>query len=96
MIEKVKIAAVENADRRLAGISKLDYANGLISAKADYANGLTTGFVDGAEWGYNKAIAEVGEWLKANAHFCVSEFTGALDEDMLVKMLKEGMSNGKD
>lgn len=93
MIEEVKIAAVENAERRLAEIPKLDYA---ISAKADYDNGLTTGFVDGAEWGYNKAIAEVGEWLKANAHFCVSEFTGALDEDMLVKMLKEEMGNGKD
>lgn len=93
MIEEVKIAAVENADRRLAEIPKLDYA---ISAKADYGNGLTTGFVDGAEWGYNKAIAEVCEWLKANAQFCVSEFTGTLDEDMLVKMLKEGMSNGKD
>lgn len=93
MIEEVKVAAVENADRRLAEIPKLDYA---ISAKADYDNGLTTGFVDGAEWGYNKAIAEVCGWLKANAHFCVSEFTGTLDEDLLVKMLKEGMSNGKD
>ncbi len=93
MIEEVKIAAVENAGRRLAEIPKLDYA---ISAKADYDNGLTTGFVDGAEWGYNKAIAEVCEWLKANAHFCVSEFTGTLDEDRLVTMLKEEMSNGKD
>jgi hypothetical protein len=86
MIEEVKVAAVENADRRLAEITKLDYA---ISAKADYDNGLTTGFVDGAEWGYNKAIAEVCEWLTANARFCVSEVTGTLDEDMLVKMLKE-------
>lgn len=93
MIEEVKIAAVENAERRLAEISKLEYA---ISAKADYDNGLTTGFVDGAEWGYNKAIAEVCGWLKANAHFCVSEFTGTLNEDLLVKMLKEEMSNGKD
>lgn len=93
MVEEVKIAAVENADRRLAEIPKLDYA---ISAKADYDNGLTTGFVDGAEWGYNKAIADVCGWLKVNAQFCVSEFTGTLDEDMLVTMLKEGMSNGKD
>ncbi len=89
MIEEVKVAAVLNANRRLAEIPKLDYA---ISAKADYDNGLTTGFVDGSEWGYNKAIANVCGWLKANAHFCVSEFTGTLDKDMLVKMIKEEMA----
>lgn len=86
-------AAVENADKRLKEVDQLDFA---VAAIADYDNGVTTGFKDGAEWGYDKAVVEVCEWLKANAHFCVSEFTGTLDEDMLVKMLKEEMSNGQD
>lgn len=70
MIEEVKIAAVENAERRLAEIPKLEYA---ISAKADYDNGLTTGFVDGAEWGYNKAIAEACGWLET-MHLAIDKY----------------------
>ena len=47
MREKIAIAAVENADKRLKEVDKLDFA---IAAIADYDNGLTTGFKDGAEW----------------------------------------------
>lgn len=47
MQAKIAIAAVENADKRLKEVDKLDFA---IAAIADYDNGLTTGFKDGAEW----------------------------------------------
>lgn len=47
MQAKIAIAAVENADKRLKEVDKLNFA---IAAIADYDNGLTTGFKDGAEW----------------------------------------------
>lgn len=51
--------AVENAEKRLKEIDKLDFA---VSAWADYDNGLTQGFKDGAEAMLEKAC----EWLKSN------------------------------
>mgnify|MGYP003425149927 FL=1 len=51
--------AVENAEKRLKEIDKLDFA---ISAWADYDNGLTQGFKDGAESMLEKAC----EWLYNN------------------------------
>lgn len=52
--------AVENADKRLKEIDKLDFA---ISAWADYDNGLTQGFKDGAEAMLEKAC----QWLRQYA-----------------------------
>ena len=49
--------AVENAEKRLKEIDKLDFA---ISAWADYDNGLTQGFKDGAKTMLEKAC----EWLR--------------------------------
>lgn len=52
--------AVENAEKRLKEIDKLDFA---VSAWADYDNGLTQGFKDGAETMLEKAC----DWLVMNA-----------------------------
>lgn len=51
MYKSVTVAAVENADRRLA--EPRDF---VVNAIADYENGLTTGFKDGAEWMRKKAL----------------------------------------
>lgn len=48
--------AVENAEKRLKEIDKLDFA---VSAWADYDNGLTQGFKDGAE----AMLEKVCEWI---------------------------------
>ena len=51
--------AVENAEKRLKEIDKLDFA---VSAWADYDNGLTRGFKDGAE----AMLEKVYKWLDRN------------------------------
>lgn len=55
--------AVENAEKRLKEIDKLDFA---ISAWADYDNGLTQGFKDGAEWAQEIITDKAVNWLKDN------------------------------
>ena len=62
--------AVENAEKRLKEIDKLDFA---ISAWADYDNGLTQGFKDGAEAMLEKAC----DWLVMNA----SDYAISITED---------------
>lgn len=52
--------AVENAEKRLKEIDKLDFA---VSAWVDYDNGLTQGFKDGAEAMLEKAC----QWLHQHA-----------------------------
>lgn len=48
--EEIRIASVDNADKRLKEMSNLGFA---INALADYDNGLTRGFNDGANWADN-------------------------------------------
>jgi hypothetical protein len=55
--------AVENAEKRLKEIDKLDFA---ISAWADYDNGLTQGFKDGAKWAQVLITDRAVQWLKDN------------------------------
>lgn len=62
--------AVENAEKRLKEIDKLDFA---ISAWADYDNGLTQGFKDGAEAMLEKAC----QWLNQYA----SDYAFSILED---------------
>lgn len=64
--------AVENAEKRLKEIDKLDFA---VSAWADYDNGLTQGFKDGAEAMLEKAC----EWLVGNA----SDYDCFVSEDLI-------------
>lgn len=45
--EAIRFFAVENADKRLKEIDKLDFA---INAEADYDAGLIQGFQDGVKW----------------------------------------------
>jgi hypothetical protein len=62
--------AVENAEKRLKQIDKLDFA---ISAWADYDNGLTQGFKDGAEAMLEKAC----QWL----HQYASDYAFSIWDD---------------
>lgn len=80
--------AVENADNRLRHLEDLDFA---VAAIADFDNGLTIGFMDGAEWAQMFIINKAHRWLKENAHFYVSDFTGTLDENKLIEDFKKAM-----
>lgn len=71
--------AVENAEKRLKEIDKLDFA---ISAWADYDNGLTQGFKDGAE----AILEKTCEWLLRNA----SDYDCFVSGD-LIKDFKKAM-----
>lgn len=64
MYKSVNVAAVENADRRLA--EPRDF---VVNAIADYENGLTTGFKDGAEWMCKKALSAFFYFFKGNPTF---------------------------
>lgn len=70
--------AVENAEKRLKEIDKLDFA---VSAWADYDNGLTQGFKDGAETMLEKAC----DWLVMNASGYAISTTGD-DDDCVVSL----------
>ena len=70
--------AVENAEKRLKEIDKLDFA---VSAWADYDNGLTQGFKDGAEAMLEKAC----DWLVMNASDYAISTTGD-DDDCVVSL----------
>ena len=101
-ISKIKTLAVINADKRCAKIDKLDFA---ISAEADYFNGLVQGFEDGARWAFlermtveqylylmnNGILNKACEWLRTNAHFFVSEFSGDMNEKELVEEFRKAM-----
>lgn len=72
--------AVENAEKRLKEIDKLDFA---VSAWADYDNGLTQGFKDGAETMLEKAcdwLVENAEDSAENALCLVAKFKQAMEE----------------
>ena len=86
--EQAQIAAVENADKRLKEVDRLDFA---VAAIADYDNGLTTGFKDGVEWADKTMINAACEWLLHNAYLYVGEFTGDLDEELLLKEFRKAM-----
>lgn len=86
--EQAQIAAVENACKRLKEVDRLDFA---VAAIADYDNGLTTGFKDGVEWADKTMINAACEWLLHNAHLYVGEFTGDLDEKLLLKEFRKAM-----
>lgn len=58
--------AVENADKRLKEIDRLDFA---VAAIADYDNGLTQGFKDGAEWAIKKYCANEYEMVEHPNHY---------------------------
>lgn len=81
-------AAVENADKRLKEVDQLDFA---VAAIADYDNGLTTGFKDGVEWADKTMINAACEWLLHNAHLYIGEFTGDLNEELLLKEFRKAM-----
>ena len=68
--------AIDNADKRLKEIDKLDFA---ISAWADYDNGLMQGFKDGAKAMLEKAC----EWLQVDMDLYVQ--ASALDKKQLLK-----------
>lgn len=80
--------AVVNADNRLKHLEDLDFA---VAAIADFDNGLTIGFMDGAEWAQMFIVNKARRWLKENAHFYVSDFTGTLDENKLIEDFKKAM-----
>ena len=80
--------AVVNADNRLTHLEDLDFA---VAAIADFDNGLTIGFMDGAEWAQMFIINKARQWLRENAHFYVSDFTGTLDENKLTEDFKKVM-----
>ena len=73
--------AVENADKRLKEIDKLDFA---ISAWADYDNGLTQGFKDGAKAMLEKACDWWSEWFDTHNPYnmgnCIDDFRKAMEE----------------
>lgn len=70
--------AVENAEKRLKEIDKLDFA---VSAWADYDNGLTQGFKDGAEAMLEKAC----EWLEL--HVNDDKYYSCIGEETLIPYL---------
>lgn len=59
--EEIRIASVDNADKRLKEIPNLGFA---IDALADYDNGLTRGFNDGAKWADKTMIDKACKWLE--------------------------------
>ena len=101
-VTKAKVLAIHNAERRMEEIDKLDFA---ISAEADYFNGLVQGFEDGARWALlermtveqylylmnNGILNKACEWLRTNAHFFVSEFSGDMNEKELVEEFRKAM-----
>ena len=48
-------------------------------------------FIQGAQWADQTMLDKVCEWLKENADLYVSDFTGSLDEERLIKHLKQSM-----
>ena len=49
------------------------------------------GFVAGAQWADRAALSKACQWLRENAHFYVSDFTGTLDENKLIEDFKKAM-----
>lgn len=79
--------AVENAEKRLKEINKLDFA---VSAWADYDNGLTQGFKDGAETMLGKAC----EWLISAFDNLHNEYGRKLEfgnQDVFIEAFKKAM-----
>lgn len=93
--EEIGVAAVEHADKQLQRVDEFDFA---VAAIADYDNGFTDGFKQGAQWAdahpqfsREEFIEKACKWLKENAHFYVSDFTGTLDENKLIEDFKKAM-----
>ena len=78
--EAIKTQAVDNADKRLKEIDKLDFA---IVAIADYDNGLMQGFEDGAKWADKTTIDKICEWLRKNASIYAEEMYDYRVEQMI-------------
>jgi hypothetical protein len=53
--------------------------------------GQQEAFEAGAEWAQMFIINKARRWLKENAHFYVSDFTGTLDENKLIEDFKKAM-----
>lgn len=86
--EAIAYEAVENADKRLKEVDRLDFA---VAAIADYDNGLTQGFKDGAEWMYQKLLNGSVEWLKSHADFYHNDYTNTFYTERMVEDYKTAM-----
>lgn len=56
-----------------------------------YTEEIENVFYAGAYSAQKYLIEKACEWLEGNAHFFVSEFTGDIDTDRLVKQFKSAM-----
>lgn len=86
--EQAHIAAVENAEKRLKEVGRLDFA---VAAIADYDNGLTQGFRDGAEWMYLKLLNGASGWIRYNAEYYINDYTGDIDAEQMVEDFRKAM-----
>ena len=86
--EAIAYEAVENADKRLKEVDRLDFA---VAAIADYDNGLTQGFKDGAEWMYQKLLNGAIGWLTHNADFYFNDYTNTFYTERMVEDFKKAM-----
>ena len=88
--EQIRIASVDNADKRFKEIPDLGFA---IDALADYDNGLTKGFNDGAKWADENpkdgmvSLDKVCEWLEEH----MSDFCSECAEQALISWLRKAM-----
>ena len=86
--EAIAYEAVENAEKRLKEVDRLDFA---VAAIADYDNGLTQGFKDGAEWMYLKLLNGASEWIRYNAEYYINDYTGDIDAEQMVEDFHKAM-----
>jgi hypothetical protein len=52
---------------------------------------ITDAFNAGAEWEHNRFMEKACWWLRETAHFYVSDFTGELDDNILLEDFKKAM-----
>ena len=52
---------------------------------------IADAFEAGAEWEHRKLVEKACEWLRTNAHFFVSEFSGDMNEKELVEEFRKSM-----
>lgn len=50
-------------------------------------------WMDGAEWADKTMIDRACKWLKENAYFYVNDYTGSLNDDMLVDEFRRAMKS---
>ncbi|MBQ2015674.1 MAG: hypothetical protein II207_01580 [Clostridia bacterium] len=78
-IEKIKLLAVENADKRIKEVDKNS-----LSAIADYDRGLIEGFIDGYEIAINNIIkCFVDDYVKIKKELSKEDITAINTEEAL-------------